>query len=419
MVKNWIFGILLILLLILIGIALRPKKETVNWAFSLNSKDKIPLGTHVFFDGLSSLFPKAKILKTNQPIFNQIKNEGENKYSSPSIYFLVNHPSPNDPMVITPTDIRALIHFAEKGNIVFLASSFLNQGFSKLLGLEIPYTLRETGNRQLYLKDSTYSFKNSSLDQNYPLLNHYFELNKKDDNKTGNINLSKNKTASSKNMIVLGYDEHHHPNFIRIDTGKGTLFFHSCPEIFTNYFLLTRNNADYLSDVLSYIPQKINTLYWDEYYQTGAFKHNLLTPLDFIFSQSNLRLAALCMILFLLLFGLFQIKRRERMIPWIPTPKNKTLEFIETMGFLYLEKKDNRNLALKMILQCKEYLRTRYTIGSKELSLENAPALGAKMGLSSSEITDLIKTIHNIPLNNVLSDQELLDLNKKLQTFYR
>ena len=49
----------------------------------------------------------------------------------------------------------------------------------------------------------------------------------------------------------LGYNESNDPNFIAIDHGQGKFILHIGPAAFSNYFLLTGNNKEYLEKTMA------------------------------------------------------------------------------------------------------------------------------------------------------------------------
>ena len=54
-------------------------------------------------------------------------------------------------------------------------------------------------------------------------------------------------------------------------------------------------------------------------------------------------------LLLLLLYILFAGKRMQRIIPLVKPNENTTVTFTETIGRLYLQKKDNKNIANVLI----------------------------------------------------------------------
>jgi hypothetical protein len=119
----------------------------------------------------------------------------------------------------------------------------------------------------------------------------------------------------------------------------------------------------------------------------------------------------------LLLFVLFNVKRKEREIPVLPVNTNATVAFTETVGRLYLQRKDNRNIADKIITYFYEYLRKKYFINTSVINKEFINSLSGKSGVSKTETHELFELIKTIELQDNVSDQELLQLNLKIENF--
>jgi hypothetical protein len=67
---------------------------------------------------------------------------------------------------------------------------------------------------------------------------------------------------------------------------------------------------------------------------------------------------------------LFDSKRRQRIIKPLQPNINTSVAFTETVGRLYLQKKDNRNIADKMITYFLEHIRNQYFLNTNQLNDE-------------------------------------------------
>ena len=119
----------------------------------------------------------------------------------------------------------------------------------------------------------------------------------------------------------------------------------------------------------------------------------------------------------LLLFVLFNVKRKEREIPVLPVNTNATVAFTETVGRLYLQRKDNHNIADKIITYFYEYLRKKYFINTSVIHKEFINSLSGKSGVSITETTELFELIQSIEPQENISDEELMNLNSKIENF--
>ncbi|MEJ7677787.1 MAG: hypothetical protein WKG06_07955 [Segetibacter sp.] len=62
----------------------------------------------------------------------------------------------------------------------------------------------------------------------------------------------------------------------------------------------------------------------------------------------------------LLLYVLFEMKRRQRIIPVITPLKNSTLDFVKTVASVYYNEKDNNGIADKKVNYFLEFVRSRF-----------------------------------------------------------
>jgi hypothetical protein len=397
MIRNLGLGLVLVLGILWLGFSLKSSKKTIDWSPGYHIESKNPLGAYIFNAELKTLFPNTSIEYNHLPLYNLLKP----KTTSGSLLFIIHHYTPNFTPDISKTDIEQLIHFAKQGNSVFIASNNICQDLKKNLDMDMEYDFLGSSRNQKHgfkLLDSALWGKNA-----YFMDNSHLDLNL-------SFSLKKNNSR-----VILGTDLNNKPNFVQYSLGKGFIFLHSDPEIFSNVFLLEKNNAEYLSSALSYIPSSVHTIYWDEYYQ---YNHPILSPLEYILTQPNLKMAVITGFLLFLFFATVQIKRRQRAVPILAPLQNKTLEFINTLGLLYFEKRDNKNLLIKILSQFREYIKLRFYLSPQEFTEDNLERIESKTGKDSAEILSLIQKIQVLEKKNVLSDQDLLDFNKQIQTFY-
>jgi hypothetical protein len=120
----------------------------------------------------------------------------------------------------------------------------------------------------------------------------------------------------------------------------------------------------------------------------------------------------------LLIYVIFESKRRQRIIPDKVVLTNNSLEFVEAMGQLYYQQHDNRNLARKIILQWLEYIRSRYYLNTNHLNDAFAKTLAHKSGVPLEDVDKILDSIHFIQLADNITDVHLKDFYNNIQAFY-
>ena len=397
MVRNGLFALIILILILCIGFYLKPKKNLVDWSHHYNQTSKSPFGTFIVYNSLSSLFPGSDVQIQDEPIYNVLKNNN----NAGNLLILIRSEGLTLQSDLSAVDMEQIIRFVKLGNSVLIASNTLEKVFQKNLGIEINYSLKafvkkESGIR--LIDSGLWGKKLFDLDSLHYIPTRSFHLDKK------------------YHPQILGLNGQNEPNYVKYALGKGFVFFHSDPEFLSNYFVLRDNNAEYINSALGYINTPVNHIYWNTYY---LHDHRVLSPLDFIFLQSNLRIAAFCILLLFFLFVTVQIKRRQRIIPIILPVQNKTLEFTQTLGLLYFEKGDNKNLLEKMTSQFREFMKIRYFINPKDFTIENLALLVSKTGLEEEDIKKMIQYLQELGSKSEISHQEVLSFNEQLQKFYK
>jgi hypothetical protein len=384
------FITLFVFLLALYIVAEINRPRPVNWQVSLSKDDKAPYGSYILYKQLKDIFPHAAVSAYRQPVYEQVNN-----FTDSNTAYLLIEPAIN----VSKTDLSELLNYAVIGNYVFIAA----ENFSKALMDTLKF--RTEHRFDLAGKDSlTINFTNPAMraDTNYGFtamtLNGYF---------------SKLDTAHS---IVLGNNHLKDINFIKIPYGDGAFFIHAAPLCFSNYFMLTNNNAAYTASALSYLPKNVKQVYWDEYYKLGPEGSD--NPLRFLLNNAWLRWAFRISVFTMFLFILFEMKRKQRVIPVIETPRNSTLNFVQTVGSVYFNQHDNKNIALKKINYFMEFVRSGFYVSTSHFDDAFIQLLAKKSGVSENETRQLVNLIYEINESPQITDQALIQLSNQIDSFY-
>lgn len=214
---------------------------------------------------------------------------------------------------------------------------------------------------------------------------------------------------------ILAMNEEWEPVLASIPVGKGKVLISSTPLLYTNYFLVQPNTRGYAEAALSYLPEQPS--YWTEYYHLGRLESP--TPLRFVLSEPALRWAYYLGMGILISFVLFNLKRRQRPIPVVQPPANTSLQFAQTVARLYWGQQDHLDLAHKKIAYFREDLRERYQMPAGAADEGFLQRLIRKSGKSEEEVRSLFAFMAQVEQKKVLSPQDLLLLNQKIEHFSR
>ncbi|HWZ22232.1 MAG TPA: hypothetical protein VNW06_06230, partial [Cytophagaceae bacterium] len=182
---------------------------------------------------------------------------------------------------------------------------------------------------------------------------------------------------------------------------------------FTNYNMLLEDNAEFISASLSYLP--VRDTYWDEYYKNYREIDN--DNLRFIKSQPPLFWAYYVALFSAIVYIVFETKRRQRIIPVVEPPRNTTVEFVSTIGRLYFQKGNHKDIASKKIYYFLEYIRAKFYVTTNVFDKEFIDKLAERSGLDKTKVSQLFALIQNLQQARGVSQKDLMELNKRIEEF--
>jgi hypothetical protein len=390
--KDWKYITYIALLGGLLVLLLLTKNKQYDWTVTFSHEDKNPYGAFAFNELLPTLH--------NQPIKNSYQTLYELQDSLSLTQNLISISSSFAP---GKEDTEALLKYVHTGGTAFISANYFYGPFADTLGLEIS---------DILFDDTENAFNNAdtaSLHFVSPVLDSTFEFRYK----KGNIHNYISR-ADSIPATTLTKNNYYQPVTIKTQFGKGTLLINCTPMVFTNIHLLDSSNHELAAGLLSYLPPR-ETI-WTEYYHLGRFEST--TPLRFILVTEPLRWAYYLTIISILLFMIFEAKRKQRIIPIIRPLANTSLEFVGTIGNLYYQNGDHKNIAEKKIQFFFEHVRTHQSINLQQVDESTLQFLIRKSGVPEKTVRALVNRIQSIRSKNQISADELRDLNKLIEHFH-
>ena len=210
-----------------------------------------------------------------------------------------------------------------------------------------------------------------------------------------------------------------YPNFVRIRLGKGNVFLHNQPQVFTNYALLYRSSsADYVAHLLAYLPKDKQVVWFvkDQTSNTGRPENE--SSLSVIFRYPALRWAWLLFIYGLLLYILFNAKRRPRIIPVRKPLRNTTVEFVQTIGNLYYQEGSTNNMMNKKIIYFLDKIRRHYYLETTNIDDVFVERLHSKSGKDRELINEIVRRIRDFRKLGTSIPSDLIELNDLMEEFW-
>lgn len=376
-----------------------------NWYENFREKEKSPFGAYIITNEIENLFEGNDVERLDRNIYDYI-SEGYLLEAEPYANYICIKRSAYK---LTAKEYKELLKFVKLGNYVFFSLNNFDKSFQKMLEIETKnldeekYSIESLKalNGKVQLKNTTFKDTIFTYDRN--LRRHYFSK------------------YNPKRTVVLGtqqVDGKKQPNFLKVYHGKGAIYIHTQPIAFTNYYMLKGNEA-YAENVLSYLPD--HTILWDPMKKSS--KYNKEKPKDktsvfkFFWQHEPLQWSLYVAFFGLILFMLFNARRKQRAIPEVTPLKNSTVEFTHTIANLYMKEEDHKNAVTKKIQFFLEKIRTKYFINTNNLDEAFIEKLASKSGNDIQQTRYLIRTLLSLNKKSVCTSDELIRLNILIENF--
>ncbi|MDH5398206.1 MAG: hypothetical protein OEX02_08675 [Cyclobacteriaceae bacterium] len=375
----------------------------INWNKTLFSEHKIPYGTFAFRELLPTLFDVENNRFTLREMIDSLDAKG-------------NFIGISNRLDLSVLDVSRMLQRAEEGDHFLLSSHSFSDMLLDTLGLEMDDSFLRNNNDAMESEeiDLTFTIKDffttdtSHIRLVNPILNKSAYIIRRSDlaahfsffdSTTTNI------VAVNSGSQVLG---------VKINRGKGSIILTTLPLAFTNIYMLHGENNTLVSGLLSYLPDE--QVHWTEFYQVGRAEPR--TPLRYILSEEALRSALYLTLIALILFTFFEAKRKQRIIPVITPLTNETLNFVGTIGNLYMESKDHKSVAEKRINFFLDHVRNAYHLPTNDFCPEFYQKLSRKSGVDEKTISSLFSKITHIRIADSIEAGVLREFSDITDTFY-
>lgn len=378
-----------------------------NWVENYREKEKSPFGTYIIYNEANELFENQEIVTLKENFYDYLIHNYDTQKADFGNYICIK----NNASKLTEYGVTDLLSFVYDGNSAFLSLNYFSDALLDQLEITTnnldrdKYLVEDLKplKGEFYLEDKTFENETFTFDRN--IRKHYF------------VTYNEDKT------IVLGsakIDGEKVPNFMKIYHGKGAIYVHSNPVVFTNYFMLS-DKENYAENVLSYVPS--STIFWDPQIKRSKYSNenddDNTSVFKFFLQHKTLTWFLFVSLAGILLFMLFNARRKQRVIPIIHPLKNTTVAFTQTISSLYLKEQDHKNLVDKKIAFFLEKVRTKYLLNTNNLNKEFIHNLAAKSDNNLQNTKYLINTIITLHKRSECTQEELLVLHKMIDNFFK
>lgn len=373
------------------------KPVPINWSPSYVHTDKIPLGGFAFHKVLENALEDTLILSTDPP-FKILKDS-----TFTGTYLFI-----NDEVDFDTAEFDRLYEWVEKGNTLFVSANYISYKLKDTLGLET----QSAWLRDRITTEPMLNLSNKKLKTQNPV---HIERN---------LSITYFNEIDTLKQTVLGVSEPFNDtlkitkpniNFIKQSIGTGEIILHTQPEVFSNYFLLEKEeNLLYTQNVLAYLDSN-KPIYWDAHYKSG--KPLNTSPLYLLLENRNFKWAYYLLIIGVVLFVLIEGKRKQRSIPIVKPHTNRTYEYTRTIAGMYYDKKDYKQISRKQISLFKEYIRTRLRINTQATNTQFAQQVASRSGNSIEDTNAILEYMNTLETKHTVTETELKELYQKISSF--
>lgn len=200
-------------------------------------------------------------------------------------------------------------------------------------------------------------------------------------------------------------------NFVNLPHGKGNIFIHSYPILFTNFHLL-KGSQDYVSQVLSVTDKKKLVILLNEPLEKKE-RHMF----QWIFDNPALSWAWYIGLLTLITFLCFNAKRKQRIIPVVKPLENTTVQFIQTVGNMYKESGQYAPIVHKRIIYFLDYIRNKYNVDTQSLDDKTTSMIAARSGVPIEQVEEIMHAFNQYRQDTAISKSQFIHFNTLIEQF--
>lgn len=409
LVVKIVFAGLGVVLIVYFAITMQ-NEERYQWTESYSVTSDQPYGT-LFIQKLLANYKPGQKFKVNdkEPLHKildttQIKTKTDYVFIGQALYF-------------NEGDQKALLNFIAAGNDAFIGVNVM------------PFDVVDS----MFIADcekNTFLMTHEALSVN---LNFYNDVLKSKKGYTYDYHFGKKDLPYywqilnpemfcefTKSVVPLGYIDPDKVNFFRFSYGKGHLYVHSNPLVFTNYFMTQRDKVEYASSVFSHL--KSESIIWDEFSKSENLQGNNapdVNPLAYILQHDSLRYAWWLMLFAAILYTLFRAKRKQRVIPVLEEKKNTSLEFVNLLSGLHFQNGKHHDIARKRMKYFFYFIRTKYNMHIQQLTEVNLKRLTEKSKVALEDLMLIAREFEHIERQHYYHELKLIDLQRALEKFYK
>jgi hypothetical protein len=387
----------------------RPVKKRYQWTESYKASSEQPYGTQIIQKLLAGYRPGQPFSINDKLPLRQLLDTSLIKKKTDYVFI-------GTTIFLDDADKKALLTFISSGNDAFVAS--VDLPYPLLDSAFVPECDRSIAPTKDTAASVTMNFYNSSLrtSKGYTYRYRFGET----DQPYFWSSLDPELFCDSTKLITpIGFIYPDKVNFFKIPFGKGNLYVHCNPLVFTNYFLIHKEKTEYAAGVFSHLGGE--SIIWDEFSRSPFSLNNAppVSPLSYILRQDSLRYAWWLILVTAVLYVVFAARRKQRVIPVLEEKANTSLEFVNMISVLHFQNSNPHDIARKKMRYFFYFIRARFGIHTQSLTEAQVIRLAEKSKMEMETLQVIHREFSRVENQRYYDTHRLVDLYEALDTFYK
>lgn len=390
------------------------QKQNVDWSKDFKNTSRQPYGTYLFYE----------LLKHNAKSFGTIKGDPS------AILKLKSKDDVRDLLIVFENDFdnyssdtwEYLIEFINGGNNLLLIETFDPYQIEKYYSETVTVGTRDKKKEKTHFINDKEEYEFEYLHDFEPEYHNwtYFTIKKGIEYEVGKNGLYEILNSPEMNTLYFHeLNELKQPIFAEFVYDGGSVYCYRNPLAFTNLYLINEHYVTHLEKMLDKLEYD-NIIYNIPDSQPKEKKKKpKVSPLQFILSNPSLTWAYIIALAGVALFFIFNLKRKQKAVPILPPKQNTTLEFVDAVSKVYYQKHSNHNLIIHKNRIFTTFIRTRYHIHLNKDIGEYAQSISVRSGVNKEEVLLILKRLEQYQKQTNVSDEQLIELHKKIDSFYK
>ena len=394
--KGKLYIVLVALSFIIIVFLEMTKPKDINWYPSYATHHKIPFGSYVFNEQLNRI--SNNITPVERPPFEFLE---ETNVEGTYLFY-------NGGINFGKEELNTLLDWVDNGNTLIVSAVDFEDKLLDTLNLKTKSVKTFENFNNEYQVNLVNPLLDNKQNYKYDKANTFFYFDEIDTTQTtilGFIDTYRGENTVIKDSLV---------NTIKQSFGDGEIILNTFPQAFTNYFMLTSPNQDYTAGLMSYIDTS-KPVFVDTYYKNG--KKFYTSPMYLFLSTKSLKWAYYIMLIGVLIYIIFEGKRKQRAIPIVRPLKNKTVDFTRTIANMYYENGKHKDISNHKITHFLDYIRNIMHLSTSEINDTFITNLAARSNNTVEDTKTLFNHINSLNSKATINNSELERLNTLIEQF--